>query len=142
SRALGLTSAAGAGTNDCLSAIAIKNASVGRESKPDTNSKPTIAVIGTMSSEKTRFLRSLGQRLEQVRIKSGLSQRELASEIGVQAGTVGRWERGETAPDAENIAAVCARCEAEPEWLLTGNEPGAEPGPRRDNVTPRRMAEA
>lgn len=44
---------------------------------------------------------NLGERLARHRKLEGLSQREMAEKLGVDPGTLGRWERGErqSAPD-------------------------------------------
>lgn len=39
----------------------------------------------------------------QLRIKSGLSQDELASKVYVTRQAVSRWENGETVPNAESL---------------------------------------
>ena len=41
--------------------------------------------------------------LLQYRKKSGLSQEELASKIGVSRQAVSKWERAEASPDTDNL---------------------------------------
>jgi transcriptional regulator with XRE-family HTH domain len=40
----------------------------------------------------------MGERLVQCRTALGLSQKESARQLGVDAGTLARWERGEREP--------------------------------------------
>lgn len=42
---------------------------------------------------------SLGNNIKQLRIKSGLTQEQLASRIGVSAQSISKWETGSTMPD-------------------------------------------
>ena len=48
----------------------------------------------------------LGERLAKLRKKAGLSQEQLAEELGVSRQAVSRWETGEAAPDTENLIAL------------------------------------
>lgn len=43
-----------------------------------------------------------GERLLRRRMEVGLSLRELAAELGVDPGTLSRWERGIKAPNRRN----------------------------------------
>jgi transcriptional regulator with XRE-family HTH domain len=45
---------------------------------------------------------SFGQRLALARHCLGVSQEGIASQLGVDAGTVGRWESGERMPSEEH----------------------------------------
>ncbi len=42
--------------------------------------------------------RTVGQRLEKARTNAGLTQRELATRLGVSQGLVSHWERGSNVP--------------------------------------------
>lgn len=44
-----------------------------------------------------------GERIKNLRIQKKLSQNELASQLFVSRQTIGRWERGETIPNTDNI---------------------------------------
>ena len=46
------------------------------------------------------------ERLRQVMFRKDLVQKELADRLGVPIGTVGRWARGETVPNADHAAAL------------------------------------
>lgn len=41
---------------------------------------------------------TLGEKIRQYRVQKGLSLRKLAKELGVDPGTLARWERGESEP--------------------------------------------
>lgn len=80
--------------------------------------------------------RTLAAVLRQLRVRAGLSQRQVAEELGVVHTTVGRWEKGESVPDAETVSALLvilkvtgdereevmalARGSAETDWLASG----------------------
>lgn len=61
----------------------------------------------------------ISKRLKTVRGK--LNQEEFAKAVGVSKMTVGRWERGERAPDFENLHKILELFpDISPAWLLTG----------------------
>ncbi|MBI1805494.1 MAG: helix-turn-helix transcriptional regulator [Ignavibacteria bacterium] len=41
---------------------------------------------------------TIGEKIKQYRIQNGLSFRKLAKELGIDPGTLARWERGESEP--------------------------------------------
>ncbi len=45
----------------------------------------------------------LGEKLQQLRRQSGLSQEQLAAQLTVSRQAVSKWELGETIPDTENV---------------------------------------
>lgn len=51
--------------------------------------------------------KTLGKKLEAIRVEKGMSQEEFADAIGVSRQTVYRWESGVSEPKAENISAIC-----------------------------------
>ncbi len=101
----------------------------------------------------------LGRELRERRRAAGLTRTRLADRAGIDAADLGRWERGDGAPDAAQTSAVAAAIGVGDEtlhrWLgdaATGPEPGvetapappAEPPPLRvaPEATPRRPAPA
>ena len=42
----------------------------------------------------------IGQRLKRIRIKTGLSQKDMAEKINVRRETISRWERGSHIPQS------------------------------------------
>jgi len=51
---------------------------------------------------------------------TGITQRELATEIGVDLLTLRRWEGGHTQPRAAHIVALCQACGVTESQLLSG----------------------
>ena len=49
-----------------------------------------------------------GKKLEEIRVNAGLSQRQLAKEIGISQYTISSYERGKTSPSDENVERICA----------------------------------
>lgn len=49
----------------------------------------------------------IGKFIRTARVKKELTQRELASKIGVKPGTVSKWECGRGMPDLEAILPLC-----------------------------------
>jgi transcriptional regulator with XRE-family HTH domain len=45
--------------------------------------------------------------LRAARVYLGMHQDHVADAVGVHALTYGKWERGQTAPDAEQLARLC-----------------------------------
>jgi DNA-binding XRE family transcriptional regulator len=52
--------------------------------------------------------RTLAAMLRHVRKRANMSARELAKRLGITHPTIGRWESGETVPNAEDVSAVLA----------------------------------
>lgn len=62
---------------------------------------------------------TIGDRIK--RIRSSFRQDVFAEKIGVHINTVGRWERGQTTPDVDDLNKILAvYTEVSAEWLLTG----------------------
>ena len=60
----------------------------------------------------------IGGNIKQARLKRGLSQEELAREIGVTTRNLQRWEKGVVTPYYRNIQAVAAALDVDEEDLL------------------------
>jgi transcriptional regulator with XRE-family HTH domain len=54
------------------------------------------------------MLSSFAQRLRKARHNAGLTQAQLAREVGVTSQAVSQWERGETLPEIRNIPRIAA----------------------------------
>lgn len=50
---------------------------------------------------------TLGEKLQSLRRARGLSQEQLALELGVSRQAISKWENGESTPDLEKLRAVC-----------------------------------
>ena len=56
--------------------------------------------------------------LKEIRKKAGVTQIDLAKELGVDAKTVGNWERGETIPNAVQVWACAVALGTDPNEVL------------------------
>lgn len=68
----------------------------------------------------------LGEKLQQLRKKSGLSQEQLAARLTVSRQAVSKWELDETAPDTENVIQLSRLFGVSCDYLLRDEveEPG------------------
>lgn len=64
----------------------------------------------------------IGQKIQELRKKNGLSQEELGNKISVARQTVSKWELNETLPDTENILKLCDLFDVAPNNLLGAEE--------------------
>ena len=62
----------------------------------------------------------IGQRIQHLRVKNGLSQEALADQLGVTRQSVSKWELGQALPDAEKIVRISRLFAVETDWLLLG----------------------
>jgi Zn-dependent peptidase ImmA (M78 family)/DNA-binding XRE family transcriptional regulator len=56
-------------------------------------------------------------RLEQARAARGLTKDQLANLVGVAASTIGKWCKGDQAPEAETFERLASVLNVQPEWL-------------------------
>src|SRR5437764_1395929 len=63
-------------------------------------------MAGANSQGLTPKARVLGAELRELREKADLTVRDMAKRLGVAAGTVSRYERGERAPSPEYVARI------------------------------------
>ncbi|MBI4182604.1 MAG: helix-turn-helix transcriptional regulator [Proteobacteria bacterium] len=59
------------------------------------------SIIAFLGSDPCPASRSLGEQLMSARRRRGFSQREAAKLLGVDVGTLGRWERGIRTPSGD-----------------------------------------
>ena len=81
-----------------------------------------------------RELREIGQRIADLRSAMGFSQETLAEALDLSRAAVGKIERGESAPKADTLIAVCRTLNSSPNEILYGSsltEDGMEPELRR-----------
>lgn len=64
----------------------------------------------------------IASRLASMRREKGLSQEELAAQLGVSRQAVSKWERGEAAPDMGNLVALADLYEVTLDALVRGEE--------------------
>ena len=66
---------------------------------------------------------TLGERIAAARNRAGLTQLQLAQELGLQLFQVADWERGAAEPSLEQMAALCRVLDVKSDYLLLGKEP-------------------
>lgn len=75
------------------------------------------------------------ENLKKFRIKAGLTQEELAKQLGKTKNVISNWERGENRPDAETIAKICAILNVTPNEILGWDEIEKEEEQPKDEIT-------
>lgn len=73
-----------------------------------------------MSNKKEELLFLIGARLREEREKLGESQEAMATSFGVSTRTWGKYERGETMPDATTLALLSGQFGVDVLYILTG----------------------
>lgn len=68
----------------------------------------------------------MGERLLELRKRSGLSQEELAARLSVSRQTISRWEMGTSKPDTDNILQLCQAFGVSADYLLSGGPAPAQ----------------
>lgn len=66
---------------------------------------------------------SIADRIQHLRKEKGLSQEELAGQIGVSRQAVSKWESGQSIPDIEKVILLSDYFETTTDYLLKGTEP-------------------
>ena len=69
---------------------------------------------------------TISERLLKLRKEKGLSQEDLANELGVSRQTVSKWETGESSPDFDKIIPLCKFYGITSDELLTGKTENVE----------------
>lgn len=64
--------------------------------------------------------KAIGGRIKQARENLGLSQHDLAIQLGTTAGAVGQWERGANSPSAMNMEKLPELLKVSADYLLFG----------------------
>ena len=62
--------------------------------------------------------KNIGDRIREARTKLGLTQAQLAGQVGVSSQTVWSWEAGRVRPKHEHLEELAFRCEVSTAWLL------------------------
>jgi transcriptional regulator with XRE-family HTH domain len=75
-----------------------------------------------MSSEINEFLTSMGLRLKEARRKSGKTQAEIASHLGIGKNAISRYERGDVEPGAMALSMLSCYLNVSIDWLLHGDD--------------------
>lgn len=70
------------------------------------------------------------EKLAALRREYGMTQAQLAKELGVTRQAVSRWELGSSLPDSVGLLKLAEEFDVEPEWLMDDAR-GGEPEPRK-----------
>ncbi len=62
--------------------------------------------------------KNIGDRIREARTKLGLTQAQLARQVGVSSQTVWSWEAGRVRPKHEHLEELAFRCEVSTAWIL------------------------
>lgn len=78
---------------------------------------------------------SIGERIKEVRKKSGLTQQKFADRIGLKRNTIGNYEINLIEPSDRTILDICREFDVRESWLRTGEgEPFVEKS-REENIS-------
>lgn len=78
---------------------------------------------------------SIGERIKEVRKKSGLTQQKFAERIGLKRNTIGNYEINLIEPSDRTILDICREFDIREPWLRTGEgEPFVEKS-REENIS-------
>ena len=61
----------------------------------------------------------ISENIKQARVKKGLSQAKLASELNVKENTVWRWENGKATPNAKTIEKIASVLDIDPSVIFS-----------------------
>ena len=62
--------------------------------------------------------KNIGDRIKEARNKLGLTQAQLARQVGVNSQTVWAWEAGRVKPTHEHLEELAFRCQVSTAWIL------------------------
>lgn len=65
---------------------------------------------------------SIGLRIQQARVAKGLTQAQLAKQLGVGRKTVVRWETGKTVPKQTGIPKIATLLNRDSNWFMEGSD--------------------
>lgn len=83
--------------------------------------RPVESSVESSAPEPSTAGKAVGERIASVRGRQ--TQDDFAKELGVHAGTLGRYERGERLPDAEFLVALSSKRGISSDWVLFGLPP-------------------
>ena len=80
---------------------------------------------------------TLGEKIQFMRKKAGMSQEELAGVIGVSRQAISKWETGESTPEVGKLLALSRAFGVTADWLISDGGPDEPSGPDRYREEPR-----
>lgn len=78
------------------------------------------------------FTIKLPEKIQCARRRAGLSQEQLAEQLGISRQAVSKWETGEAMPDATKLAPLASALGVSIDWLLSEDEPQFASEPEED----------
>ena len=75
---------------------------------------------------------TLSEKIAYCRKKAGLSQEELAAQVGVSRQAVSKWELGDAVPEVGKLLALAKAFGVTTDWLLSEEDPAPEEGSSPD----------
>ncbi len=69
-------------------------------------------------SNKSYLMLSLGNRIKSAREETGITQEELAENVGISRAAIARYESGEIEPKIKNLVAIAQRLNVTTDYLL------------------------
>jgi len=82
---------------------------------------------------------TIGSRMKQLRMHTGLSGERFGELVGVTKSSVSQWESDDTMPDTAILIKLAAKLDFSMDWLLTGN--GYAPDANRPLLALMKVAE-
>jgi transcriptional regulator with XRE-family HTH domain len=65
--------------------------------------------------------RAIGLKIQQARVAKGMTQGQLAKTLGIDRGSVGRWETGRSVPRQVGLPKIAKVLDQTPDWLMEGS---------------------
>ena len=65
---------------------------------------------------------TIGEKIRVLRKNNGLSQEDLALELGLSRQTVHKWEKDAMQPSADNLKSLCDFFKVSPNYFLSNDE--------------------
>ena len=63
-------------------------------------------------------MKTFGEKLKELRIEKGLTQRELAQQLSITVPTLSHWECGYQEPSFKDLITLCKYVEVSADYLL------------------------
>jgi|SRR5690554_1947453 len=79
---------------------------------------------------------TLGENINSLRKKQGMSQEQLAYELNVSRQSISKWELGESVPELEKIVALAKLFSVSTDELIKGGEDNEANSSSSDSLTP------
>lgn len=76
----------------------------------------------------------IGNRIRQLRQEAGMTQKELAEQLGISPSAVGMYEQGRREPPGEVLIQLCRLFHVSSDWLLSGSTAMRRPSAMQTDV--------